>query len=123
MLHDADKLDLWQIGTEIDRLATAARQKTIKLEDLSGSTFTITSLGVMGGVFATPIINYPEVAILGIHKIEKRAVVRDDVVVVRDMMNLSCAFDHRVVDGHVGAAFVHTLKEYLEHPALLFMHG
>ncbi|HKZ47254.1 MAG TPA: dihydrolipoamide acetyltransferase family protein [Thermoplasmata archaeon] len=123
VLHDADKLDLWQIGSEIDRLATAARQKTIRLEDLSGSTFTITSLGVMGGVFATPIINFPEVAILGIHKIEKRAVVRDDVIVIRDMMYLSCAFDHRVVDGHVGAAFVHTLKEYLEHPALLFMHG
>ena len=86
-----------------------------------GSTFTITSLGKEGGVFATPIINWPEVGILGIHKIEKRPVVRNDQIVVRDMMYLSCSFDHRVVDGHIGAAFVQSVRNSLEHPALLFV--
>jgi pyruvate dehydrogenase E2 component (dihydrolipoamide acetyltransferase) len=121
VVHDADKKDLWGIAAEVERLAEAARSRTIKLEELTGSTFTITSLGAAGGMFATPIINHPEVAIVGIHKIEKRPVVRDEAVVVRDMMYLSCSFDHRVIDGHVGAAFVQTLKEYLEHPALLFL--
>jgi len=72
-------------------------------------------------MLATPIINWPEVAILGIHKIEKRPVVRDDHVVIRDMMYLSCSFDHRVIDGHVGAAFVQSVRNALEHPALLFV--
>ena len=121
VIHDADKKDLWAIAQEIERLAAAARERTIKLEELTGGTFTITSLGVAGGMFATPIINHPEVAIVGIHKIEKRPVVRDEAVVVRDMMYLSCSFDHRVIDGHVGAAFVQTLKDFLEHPALLFL--
>ena len=121
VIHDADKKDLWTIAQEIERLAAAARERTIKLEELTGGTFTITSLGVAGGMFATPIINHPEVAIVGIHKIEKRPVVRDEAVVVRDMMYLSCSFDHRVIDGHVGAAFVQTLKDFLEHPALLLL--
>jgi len=121
VVHDADKKDLWEIASEVDRLATAARERKARIEELTGSTFTITSLGVAGGMFATPIINHPEVAIIGIHKIEKRPVVRDDTVVVREMMYLSCSFDHRVIDGHVGAAFVQTLKEHLEHPALVFL--
>jgi pyruvate dehydrogenase E2 component (dihydrolipoyllysine-residue acetyltransferase) len=121
VVHDADKRDLWDLAKEIERLTTAAREKRLALEDVQGSTFTITSLGKEGGILATPIINWPEVAILGIHKIEKRPIVLNDQVVIRDMMYLSCSFDHRVVDGHVGAAFVQSVRNSLEHPALLFV--
>ncbi len=121
VVHDAGKKDLWELAKEIDRLATAAREKRLQLAEVQGSTFTITSLGAAGGILATPVINWPEVAILGIHKIEKRPVVRNDQIGVRDMMYLSCTFDHRVIDGHIGAAFVQTLVNYLEHPALLFV--
>ncbi|MEK6988045.1 MAG: 2-oxo acid dehydrogenase subunit E2, partial [Candidatus Thermoplasmatota archaeon] len=121
VIHDADRLGLWDLGKEVDRLATAARDKKLTLNDVQGSTFTITSLGKEGGILATPIINWPEVAILGVHKIEKRPVVRDDHIVIREMMYLSCSFDHRVIDGHVGAAFVQSVKNYLEHPAMLFV--
>ncbi len=121
VVHDADKRDLWDLAREIDRLATAARDKKLSLPDVQGSTFTITSLGKEGGILATPIINWPEVAILGIHKIEKRPVVRDDHVVIREMMYLSCSFDHRVIDGHVGAAFVQSVRNHLEHPATIFV--
>src|SRR5437762_1297547 len=120
-VDEADKKDLWGLAKEIERLSNTAREKKLALEDVLGSTFTITSLGKEGGVFATPIINWPEVGILGIHKIEKRPVVRNDQIVVRDMMYLSCSFDHRVVDGHVGAAFVQLIRNSLEHPALLFV--
>ena len=121
VVHDADQKDLWALAKEIERLATAARDKKLGLPDVQGSTFTITSLGKEGGILATPIINWPEVAILGIHKIEKRPVVRDEHIVIRDMMYVSCSFDHRVIDGHVGAAFVQAVKGYLEHPAMLFV--
>ncbi len=121
VVHDADRMDLWALATEVERLAHAARDKKLSLQDVQGSTFTITSLGKEGGILATPIINWPEVAILGIHKIEKRPVVRDDHIVIRDMMYVSCSFDHRVIDGHVGAAFVQSVKNYLEHPAMLFV--
>ncbi len=121
VVHDADGKDLWALAKEIDHLAIAAREKKLTLQEVQGSTFTITSLGKEGGILATPIINWPEVAILGIHKIEKRPVVRDDNVVIREMMYLSCSFDHRVIDGHVGAAFVQSVKGYLEHPATLFV--
>jgi pyruvate dehydrogenase E2 component (dihydrolipoamide acetyltransferase) len=121
VVHDADTKDLWTLAKEIERLATAAREKKLTLQEVQGSTFTITSLGKEGGMFATPIINYPEVAILGIHKIEKRPVVREDHIVIREMMYLSCSFDHRVIDGHVGAAFVQSVKNYLEHPATIFV--
>ena len=123
VVHDADKEDLWDLAKEIDRLATAARDKRLSLQDVQGSTFTITSLGKEGGIVATPIINWPEVAILGVHRIEKRPVVRNDQVVIREMMYLSCSFDHRVIDGHVGAAFVQSVRNYLEHPALLFVEA
>ena len=119
--YDADRKDVWPLAREIDRLSTAAREKKLSLQDVQGSTFTITSLGKEGGVLATPIINWPEVAILGVHKIEKRPVVRNDQVVIREMMYLSCSFDHRVVDGHVGAAFVQAVRNYLEHPATIFV--
>ena len=121
VVHDADKKDLWGLAKELERLSNAAREKRLALEDVLGSTFTITSLGKEGGIFATPIINWPEVAILGVHRIEKRPVVRNDQIVIRDMMYLSCSFDHRVVDGHVGAAFVQSVRNTLEHPALLFV--
>jgi pyruvate dehydrogenase E2 component (dihydrolipoamide acetyltransferase) len=121
VVHDADKKDLWALAKEVERLAQAARDKALSLHDVQGSTFTITSLGKEGGIFATPIINWPEVAIVGIHKIERRPVVRDDQIVIRDMMYLSCSFDHRVIDGHVGAAFVGSVRNYLEHPATLFV--
>src|SRR5438876_1518786 len=121
VVHDADRKDLWDLATEVERLSNAARDKKLTLAEVQGSTFTITSLGKEGGIFATPIINWPEVAILGIHKIEKRPVVRNDQIVIRDMMYLSCSFDHRVVDGHIGAAFVQNVRNNLEHPALLFV--
>src|SRR2546425_4777039 len=121
VVHDADKKGLWDLAKEIERLAAAARDKKLSLQDVQGSPFTITSLGKEGGIFATPIINWPEVAILGIHKIEKRPVVRDDQIAIREMMYMSCSFDHRVVDGHVGAAFVQAVRNYLEHPATIFV--
>jgi len=121
VVHDADRKDLWGLAQEVERLAEAARDKKLSLFDVQGSTFTITSLGKEGGILATPIINWPEVAILGIHKIEKRPIVRNDQIMVRDMMYLSCSFDHRVIDGHVGAAFVQSVRNNLEHPALLFV--
>jgi len=121
VVHEADKKSLWDLAKEVDRLAAAARDKKLSLQDVQGSTFTITSLGKEGGILATPIINWPEVAILGVHKIEKRPVVRDDQIAIREMMYLSCSFDHRVIDGHVGAAFVQAVRNYLEHPATIFV--
>jgi len=121
VVHGADGKDLWTLAKELERLSSAARDKKLSLQDVQGSTFTITSLGKEGGILATPIINWPEVAILGIHKIEKRPVVRDDHIVIRDMMYVSCSFDHRIIDGHVGAAFVQSVRNYLEHPAMLFV--
>ncbi len=121
VVHDADRRNLWDLAKEVERLSEAARDKKLSLPDVQGSTFTITSLGKEGGILATPIINWPEVAILGVHRIEKRPVVRNDQIVIREMMYLSCSFDHRVIDGHVGAAFVQSVRNYLEHPALLFV--
>ncbi len=104
---------------ELAAMADAARANALPVASLSGSTFTITSLGKAGGMFATPIINQPEVAILGLHKIEKRPVVVGDAIVIRERMYMSCSFDHRIIDGHIGAAFVQAVRELLEAPALL----
>lgn len=123
VLHDADQKDLYALAGEIERLAEAARAQKLTPNDIAGGTFTITSLGALGGILATPIINWPEVAIVGIHRIEKRPVVHGDQIAIREMMYLTCSFDHRVIDGHIGAAFVESLKEYLEHPALLFVEA
>ena len=123
VIHDADKRDIYALAKEVERLAEAARTNKLTPQDITGGTFTITSLGALGGILATPIINWPEVAIVGIHRIEKRPVVHDDQIVVREMMYLTCSFDHRAIDGHIGAAFVESLKEYLEHPALLFVEA
>jgi 2-oxoisovalerate dehydrogenase E2 component (dihydrolipoyl transacylase) len=102
-------------------VTSATRDGKAGVEDLSGSTFTITSLGRLGGLGATPIINKPEVGILGVHNAKDRAVVRNGHVVVRRMMNLSSSWDHRVVDGHDGATLVQLVKTYLENPATIFM--
>ena len=122
VVKDVDRLTVRQLAEEISRLAAGARDKTLKLDELSGGTFTITSLGTNGGLFAMPIINYPEVAILGIHRIRKRPVVTDDdEIVVREMMNVSLSFDHRVIDGLVAAEAVGALVQLLEHPESLLL--
>ena len=121
VIHDADKRSLLDLAREVERLSKAAREGRLALHEVRGSTFTITSLGKLGGLLATPIINYPEVAILGVHKIEPRPVVRNGEIVVRSMMNVSLSFDHRVVDGAVGAEFTQVVREHLENPHLLFL--
>jgi pyruvate dehydrogenase E2 component (dihydrolipoamide acetyltransferase) len=122
VVKDVDRLTVRQLAEEIARLGAGARDKALKLDELSGGTFTITSLGTNGGLFAMPIINYPEVAILGIHRIRKRPVViEDDEIVVREMMNVSLSFDHRVIDGLVAAEAVGALVQLLEHPESLLL--
>ena len=121
VVKHVEAMDAWQAAAEMQRVAGAARDGTASLEDLTGSTFTITSLGRDGGLGATPIINHPEVAILGVHKAREMPVVSDGQIVVRRIMNLSSSFDHRVVDGADGAALVQHLRRMLEHPALIFM--
>jgi 2-oxoisovalerate dehydrogenase E2 component (dihydrolipoyl transacylase) len=121
VIRDADGKSLIELGAEIDRLAEATRLGKATREDLSGSTFTITSLGLLGGLLATPIINFPEVAILGVHKIAKRPAVIVDQIVVRDLMNLSISVDHRVVDGYDAARFVAEIKARLEKPGSLLI--
>jgi 2-oxoisovalerate dehydrogenase E2 component (dihydrolipoyl transacylase) len=109
------------LAAEIRRVSTAARDNTATREELSGSTLTITSLGRQGGIVSTPVINQPEVAIIGVNKVVERPVVLDGQVVVRKMMNLSSSFDHRFVDGYDAAAMIQSLKEMLEQPATIFM--
>ena len=121
VVRHAEERDLWDLAREIARLAAAARDGTARREELSGSTITLTSLGPLGGVSHFPVVNHPEVAILGPNKIIERPVVRNGQIVVRRMMNLSSAFDHRVVDGYDAAAFVQRVKMLLEQPALLFI--
>ncbi len=121
VLKEVDRLSIQQLASEIARLSAAAREKRLKLDELSGGSFTITSLGQSGGLLATPIINHPEVAILGVHRMRKQPVVRDDQIVIREMMYLSLSFDHRVIDGVVGADFTYALIRYLEQPELLFL--
>ena len=121
VVKHVEAMDAWQAAAEMQRVARAAREGTASLEDLTGSTFTITSLGRDGGLGATPIINHPEVAILGVHKAREMPVVSDGQIVVRRIMNLSSSFDHRVVDGADGAALVQHLRRLLENPALIFM--
>ena len=114
VIRHAERLDLSQLAAEITRLSTAARAGKSLIEDLSGSTITVTSLGVLGGLAATPIINAPEVAIIGVNRIALRPVVVDGAIVIRKMMNLSSSFDHRIIDGFAAAAFIQTLKQLLE---------
>jgi pyruvate dehydrogenase E2 component (dihydrolipoamide acetyltransferase) len=121
VIKDADRKTIVDIAREIERLAADARAGKSKLEDVQGSTFTITSLGARGGLLATPIINFPEVAILGVHRIKERPVVRAGQIVVGEVMLLSLSFDHRVVDGDAGAAFAYDVIAYLEHPDRLLL--
>ena len=121
VLRHAEALDLWEAASEITRLSAATREGKATRDELSGSTITITSLGALGGIVTTPVINYPEVAIIGVNRIVERPVVRDGQIVTRKMMNLSTSFDHRVVDGWDAARFVQDLKEMLEQPATLFV--
>ena len=120
VVRDADRLSITQLAGEIERLAALTRSGKAAREDLSGSTFTITSLGALGGLLATPIINHPEIAILGVHKIARRPAVRGDSIVIRDLMNLSISVDHRVTDGYDAARFVAEIKAALESPASLY---
>ena len=119
VLRDAQAHDLWANAAEIGRLAEAARSGRVVRDELSGSTITITSLGKLGGIVTTPVINMPEVAIVGVNRIIEKPVIRSGAIVPRLTMNLSSSFDHRVVDGMQAAAFVHRLRELLEAPALL----
>jgi len=121
VVRHAESLDPYATAAEIARVSGAARDGSARREELSGSTITVTSLGTLGGVVHTPIINHPEVAIVGPNKIEERVVVRNGQMVVRKMMNLSSSFDHRIVDGHDAAVFVQRIKGLLEHPATLWM--
>ena len=121
VVKHVEAMDIWQSATEMGRVTGATREGKASVEDLTGSTFTITSLGRLGGLGATPIINKPEVGILGVHNAKDRAVVRDGAVVIRRMMNLSSSWDHRVFDGHDGASLVQLVKTYLENPATIFM--
>lgn len=121
VVRHADQLTLLDLAGHIQDLGAKSRDNRLTPQELSGSTFTISSLGKLGGLLATPIINHPEVAILGIHNMTKRAVVRGDAIVARQMMNISLSFDHRIIDGHEGAAFAQTIKVYLEDPELMML--
>jgi pyruvate dehydrogenase E2 component (dihydrolipoamide acetyltransferase) len=121
VVRDADKRSIFDLSKEIDRLAEAVRTNTATREELTGSTFTISSLGKLGGVLATPIINFPEVAIIGVHKIEEKPAVRNGQIVIRSLMNLSISVDHRLADGWDGAMFLQDVKALLEDPTTMFM--
>jgi 2-oxoisovalerate dehydrogenase E2 component (dihydrolipoyl transacylase) len=121
VVRHAEARDPWATAAEIARLAEAARSGKVAREELTGSTLTITSLGALGGIVTTPVINYPEVAIIGVGRIVERPVIRNGLVVARKLMNLSSSFDHRVVDGADGARFIQAVRGLLECPALLFV--
>jgi pyruvate/2-oxoglutarate dehydrogenase complex dihydrolipoamide acyltransferase (E2) component len=123
VIRDADAKPVRELAAEIDSLATQARSGALQAEHLQGSTFTVTSPGPYGGLLATPIINHPNAAILGVHRATERPVVRDGQIVVRTMMNLSITFDHRVVDGVAAARFCMDVVKLLEHPAVLALEA
>jgi pyruvate dehydrogenase E2 component (dihydrolipoamide acetyltransferase) len=121
VVRGADRLSILDVAREIDRLAGAAREGKSQREDLGNSTFTVSSLGKLGGFVAPPIINYPEVGIMGVHAIKKKPVVRGDQIVVGDVMMLSFSFDHRIIDGDVGAVFAQEIVSFLENPDRLLV--
>jgi 2-oxoisovalerate dehydrogenase E2 component (dihydrolipoyl transacylase) len=121
VVRHAEARDPWSSAAEIARLADAARHGKAARDELSGSTITITSLGALGGIVSTPVINHPEVAIVGVNRIVDRPVIRNGGMVARKLMNLSSSFDHRVIDGMVAAEFIQTVRGYLECPAALFV--
>ena len=121
VVYDAQNLSLQGLGHEIRRVSAAARDKRISKRELSGSTITITSLGKLGGIVSTPVINQPEVGIIGVNRAVERPMVINGQVAVRLMMNLSSSFDHRFVDGYDAAAMIQRIREMLEHPATIFL--
>ncbi|MBL4791141.1 MAG: 2-oxo acid dehydrogenase subunit E2, partial [Kordiimonadaceae bacterium] len=121
VIRHAETLDINGLANEVTRLANAARDGSITREELTGSTITLSSLGRMGGVVSTPVINSPEVAIVGVNKIAVRPVYQDGSFVPRKIMNLSSSFDHRIVDGWDAAEFIQRIRMLLENPATLFM--
>jgi pyruvate dehydrogenase E2 component (dihydrolipoamide acetyltransferase) len=121
VVRAADRKSILDVARDIQRLGEETKSGKVRAEDLGGSTFTITSLGQQGGLFATPILNFPEVAILGIHQMKQKPVVRDGQIVIGDVMLVSLSFDHRIIDGHVGAAFAYEIIGYLEDPDRLFL--
>jgi len=123
VVHDAQALSLWELAAAMRRVSEAARTNKAKREELSGSTITITSLGKLGGIASTPIINAPEVAIIGVNRAIERPLVIEGAIAIRLTMNLSSSFDHRFVDGYDAASMIQALKECLEHPATIFIPG
>jgi pyruvate dehydrogenase E2 component (dihydrolipoamide acetyltransferase) len=121
VVREADKRSIFDLSKEIERLGEAVKAGTATRDELTGSTFTISSLGKLGGVLATPIINFPEVAIVGVHKIEEKPAVRNHQIVIRHLMNLSISVDHRLADGWDGAMFLQDVKALLEDPTTMFM--
>ena len=121
VVRDAQDLSLWELAAQMRRVAEAARTNQARREELTGSTITITSLGKLGGIASTPIINAPEVSIIGVNRAIERPLVIDGAIAIRLSMNLSSSFDHRFVDGYDAAAMVQALKECLEHPATIFI--
>ncbi|KUY94900.1 branched-chain alpha-keto acid dehydrogenase subunit E2 [Burkholderia territorii] len=121
VLRHAEARDVWSISAEIARLAGAVRANRAQRDELTGSTITISSLGALGGIVSTPVINHPEVGIVGVNRIVERPMIRDGAIVARKMMNLSSSFDHRVVDGADAAEFIQAVRGLLERPALLFV--
>jgi 2-oxoisovalerate dehydrogenase E2 component (dihydrolipoyl transacylase) len=123
VVRHAEARSIWDCASELNRLAEAARTGTATRDELTGSTITISSLGALGGIASTPVINHPEVAIVGVNKIAVRPVWDGTQFVPRKIMNLSSSFDHRVIDGWDAATFVQRLKTLLETPALIFVEG
>lgn len=121
VIKHADQKDIWQLAFEVNDLAAKARNKKLNLDDMKDGTFTITSIGGIGGLTATPVINYPEVAIIAIMKSKETPVVVEGEIKIKPMMNICLSLDHRVVDGAVGALFTNELIKYLENPALVFI--
>jgi pyruvate dehydrogenase E2 component (dihydrolipoamide acetyltransferase) len=120
VVRNVDRLSLFDVARRVAELAQSARKGSLEPDELRGSTFTVTSLGKRGGLLATPILNHPEVGILGVHRIKEVPVVRDGQIVVGKVMLISLSFDHRVIDGHVGAEFAYDVIEALENPERLF---
>jgi pyruvate/2-oxoglutarate dehydrogenase complex dihydrolipoamide acyltransferase (E2) component len=121
VIRNADQLSMKEIAGEIQRLTQRVKNRSLAQEELRGSTFTITNMGPIGGLFATPILNYPEVGILAVHQIQRKPVARDEQVVIRDVLTLSLSFDHRVIDGATSVRFLNHLKHLIENPQSLML--